>query len=71
MTTHRANLETLPRLVVIPVRDDRPNVRWVGKVVERAVAAAIEVNAALLIEMGRTSVRLVVRHGTGRVKDDP
>ena len=48
----------LPRLVVTPAEPPRLDVRWIGAVVERAAATALELNTALLTEVARTAGRL-------------
>ena len=55
------NTEPLPRLVVTPVAADRPDVHWLGRLVERSMIAAVEVNKALLAEASRTAGRLAGR----------
>ncbi|WP_055522411.1 hypothetical protein [Streptomyces graminilatus] len=48
----------LPRLVVTPVEPPRLDVRWIGAMAERAAAAALELNKAMLTEAARTAGRL-------------
>ncbi|HKS46182.1 MAG TPA: hypothetical protein VJT49_13930 [Amycolatopsis sp.] len=53
--------DDLPRLELRDEPDDRPDAQWVGNVVERVAAAVVEVNTALLRQVGRAVRRLVTR----------